>query len=587
MYAVIAAWLLAGVALSGAWSPGIIKLLHVRVRMRDGAGLCANVFLPAANWRGPVLLVRTPYGKGAGLDPNYRVFLDHGYALVVQDVRGRYHSEGIFKPIDQEPADGYDTLNWIGRQSWSNGRVGMLGGSYLGIVQWKLAPLNNPYLKAIFPVVSGCDDYRDRFFSTGGALKLGQRLLWMSENLRAPGFLPRFDAFIWHLPIRTADAAATGQRSDMFQQAVNHPAFDSYWRKASILEKLGRIKVPVFSVGGWYDNFCQSDLEAFARLKNAPHRTLIGPWPHNMSIPFKDADFGRHSSLPIRKLQLEWFDYWLKSSHPPGTPPPGAPLTLFIMGANQWSEETSWPPAGVSYVPLYLASRRGANSLSGDGELRHTPDAETASDRFVYDPNKPVPTAGGAVCCRPAVFPWGPLDQRPIEMRKDVLVYTSAELRKDLEVVGPVRAQLFISSSAPDTDFTAKLVDLFPGGEARNLCDGILRLRYRYSLSKPAAPIHPGEIYPILVDAGVTANRFAAGHRIRLEISSSNFPRFDRNLNTGQSTIDSSQMRIANQIVYHGRQYASRLLLPVRRHTRLTPSRRAASGERLPGIPLQ
>lgn len=582
MHAAILAWLLAAFALAGSEAPAIVKLLHVRVPMRDGAALCANVFLPAANWRGPVLLVRTPYGKGAALDPNYRVFLDHGYALVVQDVRGRYHSEGVFRPIDQEPADGYDTLNWIGRQSWSNGRVGMLGGSYLGIVQWKVAPLNNPYLKAIFPIVSGCDDYRDRFYSTGGALKLGQRLLWMSENLRAPGFRPRFDSFIWHLPIRTADAAATGQRSEMFQQAVNHPAFDSFWRKASVLEKLDRIRVPVLSVGGWYDNFCQGDLEAFARLKNSPHRTVIGPWPHNMSIPFQNVDFGPHSALPIRRLQLEWFDYWLKSSHPSGTRPPGAPLTLFIMGANRWSEETTWPPAGVHYTPFYLSSSSGANSLSGDGELRRAPENETGSDSFVYDPNKPVPTTGGAVCCRPSVFPWGPMDQRPVEKRKDVLVYTSARLSRDLDVIGPVRLQLYISSSAPDTDFTAKLVDVFPDGEARNLCDGILRLRYRQSLGKPAAPLHPGEIYSIQIDAGVTANRFQAGHRIRLEISSSNFPRFDRNLNTGKSTIDTIQRRIAYQTVYHGRQHPSHLLLPVRGHPHLALSRRAASGKRLP-----
>ncbi len=566
MYVAIVTWLFAAFVLTGSQAPAIDKQLHVRVLMRDGVGLCTNVFLPAMKWRGPTLLIRTPYGKGADLNPNYRAFLQRGYALVVQDVRGRYDSEGVFKALDQEPNDGYDTLDWIGRQRWSNGRVGMIGGSYLGIVQWKVAPLNNPYLKAISPVVSGYDDYRDRFYSTGGALKLGNRLLWMSENLKVPGLLPRFSDFIWHLPIRTADVAATGQRSDMFQKAVNHPAFDSFWQNISVRERLERIRVPVFSVGGWYDNFGQSDLEAFAGLKNAPHRTLIGPWPHNMSLPFKDIDFGTASAQPIRKLQLEWFDYWLKSDHPSRAGPRGAPLKLFVMGANVWKDETSWPPLGVSFVPFYLASSRGANSLYGDGELRHAAGNDPGVDRFLYDPGKPVPTRGGAVCCRPTVFPWGPMDQRSVERRKDVLVYTSALLERELEVIGPIRVQLYISSSAPDTDFTAKLVDVFPDGEARNLTDGILRLRYRNSLSRPAGPLHPKEIYPILIDAGVTANVFKAGHRIRLEISSSNFPRFDRNLNTGKSTIDEKQLRTASQSVYHGSQYASRLLLPIRHH---------------------
>ncbi|MCX6622242.1 MAG: CocE/NonD family hydrolase [Acidobacteria bacterium] len=563
MYGALILWLLAAFGLSGLAGAAIHKELHVRIRMRDGTGLCANVFLPSANWRGPALLVRTPYGKGADLTPNYQAFVEHGYAVVIQDVRGRYDSEGVFKPLEQEPDDGFDTLNWIGKQHWSDGKVGMIGGSYLGIVQWQVATLNNPYLKAIFPVVSGYDDYRDRFFSPGGALKLGHRLMWMADNLKVPGFLPQFSDYIWHLPLRSADIAATGQRSDMYQKAVAHPAFDSFWQNLSVREKLDRIRVPVFSIGGWYDNYGQSDLEAFAGLKNAPHRTLIGPWPHNMSLPFKGVDFGKSATPPVRKLQFEWFDYWLKSKNP-GTGPPGAPLKLFIMGANVWRDESAWPPADVSFVPFYLSSRQGANSIYGDGELRHTAGEEVGADRFLYDPNKPVPTAGGAVCCKPAVFPWGPMDQRPVEQRRDVLVYTSVVLGKDIEVVGPIRVNLYVSSSARDTDFTAKLVDVFPGGEARNLTDGILRLRYRNSLRLAAGPLRPKEVYPITIDAGVTANVFKAGHRIRLEISSSNFPRFDRNLNTGKSAIDDKQVRIANQTVFHGRQYGSHLLLPVR-----------------------
>lgn len=561
--------------------PPIHKQLHVRVMMRDGTGLCTNFFLPSANWRGPVILVRTPYGKGIELTPNYQAFVEHGYAVVVQDVRGRYDSEGVFNPLDQEPDDGYDTLEWIGHQRWSNGKVGMMGGSYLGIVQWQVAALNSPYLKAIFPVVSGYDDYRDRFYSPGGAMKLGHRLLWMSDNLKVPGFIPNFAEYIWHLPLRTSDIAATGQRSEMYQKAVSHPGFDSFWQARSVKEKLDRIKVAVFSVGGWYDNYSQSDLEAFAGLKNAPHRTLIGPWPHNMSAPFKGVDFGPDATQPIRKLQFEWFDYWLKSKSP-RRGPPGAPLKLFVMGSNVWREERSWPPADVTDVPFYLHAERGANSLFGDGELRPEAAEASGADHFLYDPNKPVPTQGGAVCCKPAVFPWGPMDQRGVERRKDVLVYSTPVLTHDVEVVGPVRAQLYISSSAPDTDFTAKLLDVFPNGEARNLTDGILRLRYRNSLNRPAGPLRAKEVYPVSIDAGVTANTFKAGHRIRLEISSSNFPRFDRNLNSGKSNIDEKQVRTANQTVHHGRQFASHLLLPVRRHTL-----ESAHGHPRPGHPAR
>jgi len=212
----------------------ISRTLDMAVPMRDGVHLSANIFRPEAPGRYPTILVRTPYGKGSGISPNYAPFVEHGYAVVVEDVRGRYASEGVFRPLEQEPADGGDTLDWIARQPWSDGKIGMLGGSYLGIVQWKVAVLNNPHLKAIFPSVSGCDDYLDRFYSPGGAMKLGQRLLWMSENVRAPHFHPDFGKFVLHLPLRTADVAATGQTSSMFQEAVAHPAYDSFWKSISV-----------------------------------------------------------------------------------------------------------------------------------------------------------------------------------------------------------------------------------------------------------------------------------------------------------------------------------------------------------------
>jgi len=280
--------------------------------MHDGVRLAAHVFLPASG-RVPTILIRTPYGKGDALNANWQAFVDHGYAVVVQDVRGRHESGGTFDPLHQEGGDGDDTLNWIARQPWSDGKVGMTGGSYLGIAQWKVELRNNPHLKAIFPVVSGYDDYRDRFYSPGGAMKLGQRLEWMAENLKAPGYHPDFGKYILHLPLRTADVAATGWPSAMYREAVAHPAFDAFWRSISVREQIAKIRVPVFAVGAWYDNFGQSDLEAYAALRktSSVNRVLIGPWPHNMSIPFAGADFGPDSSAPILSYQLEWFDQWL------------------------------------------------------------------------------------------------------------------------------------------------------------------------------------------------------------------------------------------------------------------------------------
>jgi putative CocE/NonD family hydrolase len=553
--------LCAAAALGAANPPAaFLRQLDAAVPMRDGVRLSTNVFRPDIRARVPAILLRTPYNKGSDLPSGYQLFLDRGYAVVVQDVRGRYDSEGVFRPLTQEGPDGYDTLEWIARQPWSDGGVAMTGGSYLGIAQWKVALLNNPHLKAIAPVVSGYDDYRDRYYSTGGALKLGQRLQWMRENLRAPEYAPPpFEIFVRHLPLRTADRAVTGRTVDFWRQLLDHPAEDSFWKGISTRARIGDVKIPVFSVGGWYDNFAQSDLEAFAAMspRSPGRRIVIGPWPHNMSVPFREIGF-EHGAAPVRAMQADWFDHWLK-----GAPAPEAgPVRIFVMGANEWRDEREWPPARVKPAPFYLSASKPANGLAGGGRLTpNAPDRE-APDHYVYDPRDPVPTRGGAVCCNPKVFPWGPMDQRPVEERADVLVYTSRALRRDLEVTGPVRVILYVATSAPDTDFTAKLVDVFPDGRAINLTDGILRLRYRHSLEKPM-PASPGEVYPITIDAGVTSNVFRRGHRIRIEISSSNFPRFDRNANTGRPAAEETELRKASQTVYHDRLRASHVLLPV------------------------
>jgi putative CocE/NonD family hydrolase len=366
-----------------------------------------------------------------------------------------------------------------------------------------------------------------------------------------------------HLPLRTADRTAAGRTLDVWQEALNHPSYDNWWRSRSTLERIASIHVPVFIVGGWYDNYVESDLDAFSKLRqhSSAHRIIVGPWGHNMTEPFRSGiTFGRHAAAPVRKYQLEWFEHWLRGPQP-APDFAQAPVRIFVMGANRWREENEWPLVRTRLTPMYLSSQRGANTLNGDGLLILHPEHADV-DRFTYDPRYPVPTAGGAVCCNSKIFAAGPMDQRRTEMRDDVLVYTSQPLKQDIEVTGSVRVVLFIASTAPDTDFTAKLVDVHPDGHARNLCDGILRLRYRDGLSSPKLA-KPGQRYRIEIPAGVTSNVFFAGHRIRLEVSSSNFPRFDRNPNTGRPIADEREFRVARQAIFHGRETPSHVLLPV------------------------
>ncbi len=537
---------------------------HEWIPMRDGVRLAANLFRPEAATRLATILVRTPYGKVNELTPNYQALVDHGYNFLIEDVRGRNESEGTFDPLEQEPLDGNDTINWIAEQPWSNGKVAMTGGSYLGITQWKAAALNNPHLKAIFPVVSGDDDYRDRFYSPGGAMKWGHRLEWVSENMRAAEFTPPpFDKFIWTLPERHADQVVAGREINILKAAFDHPADDAFWRSISTREKLASIKVPVFSVGGWYDNYVEGDLDAFATLRKSgtPARILIGPWPHNMSTRITTVDFGPDAHPPLRRSQLEWFDEWLKGETVPLAA--AAPVRIFVMGANVWRDENEWPLARAVAERFYLTSEGHANTGSGDGVLLEEASPRgMKTDGFTYDPRNPVPTAGGAVCCNNKIFPWGPEDQRPLEKRADVLVYTTPPLREDVEVTGPIALVLEAATTARDTDFTGKLIDVYPDGRAMNLTDGIIRARYRDGLSKPKL-LDSTRPVKYFIDLGVTSNVFKRGHRLRLEVSSSNFPRFDRNPNTGRAIADEVNLVPAKQTIFHSTHHLSYLVLPV------------------------
>jgi putative CocE/NonD family hydrolase len=529
-----------------------VTQLHVKVPMRDGVQLCTNVFRPAQPSRVPVVLIRTPYGKGWELSPSQRAFLDHGYALVIQDVRGRYDSGGRFQPVVQEANDGYDTIDWLTRQPWCDGNVGMSGGSYLGIAQWRAAIAGHPGLKAIVPVHAGWDEYTDRYYSPGGAFKLGHRLVWLAQNMRRTGTpMPDLNTLLFHTPLRTSDVTATGQTIDFFQEVLDHPEYDSFWQSRSTREQIDRVKAAVFVVAGWYDNYAESDIAAYQALRQRkiPTRLLVGAWGHNMTEKMTGVKPSEAQVPALRMLEIEWFDAFLRR----GSPPKAAPVRVFITGANRWADEEVWPPKGLHPITLNLAS---------GSALKNAPEANSTTDRFDYNPRRPVPTRGGAICCNYRLLPWGPLDQRSIGVRTDVLSYSSEVLAKDLEVSGPVQVTLYVASSAPDTDFTAKLIDLAPSGEARIVCDGILRLRFRQSLGK-TTPYSPGSVVKIEIDAGVTSHLFRAGNRIKLDVSSSNFPRFDRNPNTGGAIEDEREFRTARQAVLHDRLRPSHLTLLV------------------------
>ncbi len=543
------------------FAAGPASTLHIKVRMRDGARLCTNLFRPEPSGRYPVLLLRTAYRKTDQITPNLQSFIDNGYTVVVQDVRGRHHSEGDFQPLVQEQKDGEDTLDWIVKQPWSDGRIGMFGGSYNGIALWRAALSGHPALRAISPAVSGGDDYLDRFYSRGGAFKFGHRVLWVAENFK-PNSWPRpdFDKIKRHLPLRTADQAFTGKILDFFQMALDHPSYDGYWSFLSTRRRVDRVRAAALITAGWYDNYAESDLEMFAALRDLGRqvRLVIGPWGHNLSPVMPEADFGPEAAQFLRPLEISWFDAFVKGES--AAPPAG--VRYFLMGANQWVDAPDWPPH-TRDLRLFLHSKAAANSVGGGGELRDKALAKSAPDGYDYDPAHPVPTIGGAVCCNPRVFPWGPLDQRPVEGRQDVLVYTGPVLKGDVEVTGAVEAILHVASSAPDTDFTAKLIDVEPDGRAVLVTDGILRMRYRQGVDR-TVKYQPGRVERIVIPMGVTARVFKAGHRIRLHISSSNYPRFDRNPNTGTAIADETRLRKARQTLYHDAARPSYLSLPVR-----------------------
>jgi len=553
---------------------------RVPVRMRDGVTLFADVYRPVEAGRYPVVVSRTPYSTERFPTAwDAAVYLARrGYVYVFQDIRGRHESEGRWEPFFDDEKDGYDTIEWAAKQPWSNGKVAMQGGSYLGQNQWRAAQAAPPGLVTIFPMVSSTSLYHD-WITLNGAWRLSFNFGWgpvrqESRIMQNPGphtleglRAIHYDQVQWHLPLNTMQQLV-GRHARFYDDWLAHPDYDEYWKPLDAETRFDRIGIPVHTFGGWFDIFSQGTLRGYVGMsqKGASaearrgSQIVIGPWGHGPSQKYGALDFGPEANVDALALQLRWYDYWMKgidnglSSEPP--------VKLFVMGRNEWVYEREYPLARTRYRPLYLASGGGANSSRGDGRLRsEKPTGASPPDRFRYDPDDPVPSLGGNNCCGTPT-PAGPMDQRPIEGRRDVLVYDSDVLSEELEATGPVKVVLFASSDAVDTDFVAKLVDVHPDGSSYNMAEGVLRARYRESLSQPK-PLTPGQVYRLEIDLVGTAVAFRQGHRIRIHVTSSHFPQFDRNPNTGAPFGTTAEVRIAQQTIYHDAERASHVLLPV------------------------
>jgi putative CocE/NonD family hydrolase len=576
---------------------GVIIEKNVAMKTRDGVTLRADVYRPGGEGPFPVLLVRTPYNKD-GFSTFGPKGVKHGFMVVAQDVRGRYESEGEWYPFKHETDDGYDAVEWAAALPYSNGKVGMFSGSYVGATQMLAAIGHPPHLAGICPIVTA-SNYHENWTYQGGAFEQWFNESWTSSLAQNTAFrqhdtrdlTPASNALIGDsvLPLRNyplfnlgnakADAALTAQLAPYFLDWLAHPTYDSYWRKWSIEENFQNIQVPALTIAAWYDIFLEGSLRNYIGLRDhagnpaarANQRLVVAIGGHSgWGRKVGDVDFGPDAPFDENEMVLEWYDYlflgkqnqFADAAHP---------VKVFVMGKNEWRSLSAWPPPEAKATPWFLASDGRANSSNGDGLIFGSAGimplaglrADTVPDHFTYDPANPVPTVGGPLCCDPMHLRGGPRDQKEVEARPDVLVYSTNWLEKDVNVTGPVTLELYASSSAVDTDFTAKLVDVSPDGFARNVTEGILRASFRDSNTKPKLVV-PGRIYRLTIDMAATSNVFLKGHKIRLEISSSNFPRFDRNLNTGKSAAESTDFVKATQTIYHDfPAHPSALILPI------------------------
>lgn len=559
---------------------------NVGVPMRDGIKLATDLYLPAAEGKFPVILVRTPYKKEMS-ELQARYYARRGYAFAVQDCRGRFSSPGKWEPFINEPKDGYDTIEWLARQPWSTGKVGMIGASYLGWVQWWAARERPPHLVTIIPNVSPPDPFYNIPYEYGTFFILGA--IWWADILESNATADlggvamsrigekKYMKLLRPLPVIELDKAILGKENPYWRKWIRHPSNDAYWEQANFLDRLKNVRIPVFHQSGWFDGDGIGSKLNYLRMREHghPHQKLIlGPWGHTDTATRRvgDRDFGPQAIINLQREYLRWFDYWLKGIDNGIVREPL--VKIFVMGSNQWLEGDVYPLPATRFEKWYLTSNGNANTSKGDGRLtREPPPAGSPPDRYVYDPGDPTPapfyyeeTEEEEKLVRSAEEKKKIREahhENVTRARRDILVYVSEPFNEPYTFAGPISAVLYASSSARDTDWHMTLVEVDKNGQISQppLARAKLRARFRRSMSKPEL-LKPGRVYEYKLDLWQTGITIPAGHRLRVEVASASFPLFSRNLNTGGHNEIETRYVKAEQTIYHDARYPSHLLLP-------------------------
>ena len=533
---------------------------YIKIPMHDGIKLVADLYYPKSKEKFPLLVFRTPYERDSqDYRDSAKYFSSNGFGVLSVDVRGRGDSEGDFIPYFNEGVDGYNLMKWAVKQPWCNGEIGTYGGSYSARIQWLTAILNPPGLKTMISIVSPSDPFVESPTGIEEPMHLSWRYL-VSGRTNKDNKEINWSRIYKKLPIASM-VEELGFEIPDYTEGLKHQTFDDFWDKISYQNKFHLLNIPVLHISGWYDDEQIGTFINFTGMKNKSatefskenQSMLIGPWGHQVNKDRKlgNIDFGENSLIDIRKLELDWFKKYLMAEDFKIWK-----VRILVMGENKWEEYSNWPPDESREYNLTLSSKTAANSRFGDGKLS---DEYTGKDydEYIYDPENPTPF----ITEDTAEQIGGPDDYSPIERRDDVLVFTSDELSTDLKVIGPVEAELFVESSSPDTDFMAMLTDVWPNGYSQRLCDGVVRCRYRNGMDKVKF-LDKGVNF-VRINMWNTGHVFKKGHRIRLDITSSFFPKYSRNLNNGQDLAYSDKIIIAKNRIYHNKQYPSKLKIRI------------------------
>lgn len=537
-----------------------------RIPMRDGVEISADVYFPEESGRYPAIVIRTPYGKTDNNNVKLgRYFSDNDYVMIICDVRGRGDSDGAFTPYFNEGKDGYDVIEWAARQDWCDGNVGTMGGSYLARIQWLTALEKPPHLKSMISTVVPSDPFVESPTGVPDPIHLSWSFLVSGRSLQNVEPV-NWEEVYSHLPLIEMDEM-TGRRIKGWKESFDHTTADEYWKPISYQTRFSEIDLPVMHVSGWYDdeqigtplNYIGMRNGSGSKSSRENQRLVMGPWPHgvNKSTSLGEIDFGPSALIDLLDLEKSWFDRWLRNDN--NAIDNDKRVYIFVMGENRWREEKDWPIPNTEYTPYYFSSGGKANSRFGDGVLSTNEGSGSGDkDQYVYDPENPYPFITEQTSAQIG----GTDNYSAVEIRDDVLVYTSEVLKQSVEVTGSVKARLYVSTDVEDTDFNVKLLDVWPSGYAQRLCDGVVRGRYRDGMDKEI-PMAPGKIYELDVDMWNTSQVFLPGHRIRVEVASSAFPKYSRNQNVWEKLGRSSNIKRANQTVYHSDEYRSHVILPI------------------------